>query len=286
VGFLYILFVVLGITTVALMAKMSAKDGVPALDLSLVLFVVSTLLSGLLVATKLKGFPPALFTTEVIIVAVITGAGGALAVLAFNHAIRLGHFGFSNAIYRSSFLIPVVAGVLFFDAGLKTTTVIGILLILIGIFLMSWSADSFRKGEKSESRWFFIIMLAFLLSGMPRLGQLMVSNWHQNYFIYLLLSYAAGVLTLVLPALAMKKFNPHALYYGSVAGLASYVAVFCTLKSLEALRPTVVFPVTLSGPIILGVLLSLAAFGEKIKISGWAGILSGITGIIVLSIWK
>jgi drug/metabolite transporter (DMT)-like permease len=285
-GFLYILLVVLGITTVALMAKLSAIKKVPALDLSLVIFIVSTIFSAVLAATKLHGFPGALFTSTVIIVAGLAGAGGAIAVFAFNHAVRLGHFGFSNAIYRSSFLIPVVAAVIFFDAAIKITTITGILLILLGIFLMSWSADSFGKGNQAEFRWFLIIMLGFLLSGMPRLGQLLASSWNQNYFIYLLISYASGVLALCVPALSMKKVNLPAFVYGSIAGLASYVAVYCTLKSLEVLKATVVFPITLSGPIILGVLLSLIIFREKIKVWGWAGIVSGITGIIVLAIWK
>jgi uncharacterized membrane protein len=285
-GFLFIFLVVIGITTVALMAKLSARDGVPALDLSLVLFVVSTLFSALLAFTKLNGFPPGLFTTQVIIIAGITGVGGAVAVFTFNRAIRLGHFGFSNAIYRSSFLVPVVAGVLFFGAELKFTTIAGIVLILAGIFLMSWSADSFHKGKKAEFRWFFTIMLAFLLSGMPRLGQLLTSSLKQNYFVYLLLSYGAGAIAMFIPALAMKKFNRRALLYGFISGLASYMAVYCTLKALEALKAPIVFPITLSGPIILGVLLSIVMFRERIKPLGLFGILSGIAGITVIAIWK
>jgi uncharacterized membrane protein len=285
-GFLFIFLVVIGITTVAVMAKLSAMNAVPALDISIVIFVIGTIVSALLVAVKLPVFPPALFAPTFVSVAVIAGAGGAMAVFAFNHAIRIGHFGFSNAIYRSSFLVPVVVDVVFFGAALKVTTIIGMMLVLLGIFLMSWSEDSFKKGKQTAFRWFLIMMLAFLLSGMPRLGQLLTSNWNQNYFLYLLVYYATGAAILLVPVLRMKKFNPRALIYGSVAGLASYTALFFTLKSLELLKAPVVFPITLSAPIITCVLLSLAMFRETIKPWGWSGIVSGIGGIVILAIWK
>jgi len=286
VGFVCIALVVLAISAVSVAAKMAARRGVPALDLSVVLFVVSTGFSAAWVAARHHGFPGALFTPEVMVVAGAAGAGGALAVFCFNHAVRMGHFGFSNAIYRSSFLVPVVAGVLWFGAALKPTTVVGIVLILAGIFLMSWSADSFRPGRAQELRWFLVIVSAFLLSGLPRLGQLVTSAQAQDYFIYLLLSYAAGAVVLLVPAVAVRRLHPQALLYGAVAGLASYAGVFFTLEALERLKAPVVFPITLSGPIVMGLLVSLAVFRERIRLCGWLGIGSAVVGIVVLGIWK
>lgn len=285
-GFVCIALVVLAITAVSLAAKLAARRGVPALDLSVVLFVASTGFSAGWVALRHQGLPAGLFTADAIVVAAVAGAGGAFAVLAFNHALRIGHFGYSNAIYRSSFLLPVVAGVLCFGATLKATTAAGIVLILAGIFLMSWSADSFRRGRRNELRWFLTIVAAFLLSGLPRLGQLVTSARGQDYFAYLLLSYAAGALVLLVPAAAARRLHPLALPYGALAGLASYAGVFFTLEALERLRAPVVFPVTLSGPVVLGLLLSLLVFRERIRLSGWLGIGAAVAGITVLGIWK
>jgi drug/metabolite transporter (DMT)-like permease len=285
-GILFIALVVLGVTTVALMSKLSAMKGVPALDLSLVIFIASTLFSAALVAAKLRSFPPALFAPKFIAVAACAGAGGSIAVFAFNRAIRIGHFGFSNAIYRSSFLIPVLVDCIFFGTAVSFSTIIGILFILVGIFFMSWSEGSFKKGRTVEFRWFVMIMLAFFASGMPRLGQLLTANWNQNYFLYLLLYYAAGAIALLAPALQTMQFNRRALWYGSIAGLASCTAVFSTLKSLELMKAQVVFPVTLSAPIIITVLLSMALFRETIRAGGWIGVVSSIAGIITLALGK
>jgi multidrug transporter EmrE-like cation transporter len=77
-----------------------------------------------------------------------------------------------------------------------------------------------------------------------------------------------------------------ALPWGAGAAVASYLGVFCTLKSLETLKPQVVFPISLSGPIVLGVILSLFAFRETIRPGGWVGIVCGIAGITILAIWR
>lgn len=68
--------------------------------------------------------------------------------------------------------------------------------------------------------------------------------------------------------------------------MASYLGVFCTLKALERLSPSVVFPISLTGPIILGLLLSVCLFREKITMKGWLGASFGIAGILLLAIWK
>jgi uncharacterized membrane protein len=56
------------------------------------------------------------------------------------------------------------------------------------------------------------------------------------------------------------------------------------MSALLTLKPHVVFPISLSGPIILGALISLVVFKEKINLWGWLGILLGTAGICVLAL--
>ncbi len=103
-GAIYLILVVLAITSVALMGKISARRGVPAFDLTCVIFMVATVF-GFFFAWSM-GTRLAHYTPRLIVISALAGAGGAAAVFVFNLAIRMGHFGFSNAIYRSSFVIP------------------------------------------------------------------------------------------------------------------------------------------------------------------------------------
>ena len=281
-GLLFLFIVVVAITSTALIAKLASRNNVSALDLSTSLFGVSAIIGALILWRQL----PIKVTPNALVFSAVGGIGGSLAVLAFNSAVRSGHFGFSNAIYRSSFLVPVVFAVLFLNAPLKLTTSGGIALILGGIFFMSRSTAPVVAEHHPHSRWLGLILLAFLLSGAPRVGQTLTSACNENYYLYLFLSYLVGAAILLVITLRRGAFNPASLTWGTGAAIASYTGVFCTLKALELLNPHVVFPISLAGPIILGILLSLVLFREKITGQGWIGVSFGFTGILILSIWK
>jgi drug/metabolite transporter (DMT)-like permease len=282
-SFIYISLVVLGITTVAFLAKLSAKNNVSSFDFTFVMFAAAGVMGYFF--AKLNNVDSADYTVELCCVSVIAGTGGAAAVFIFNSAVRIGHFGYSNAIYRSSFLMPVILSVIFFKSTLNFTTIAGILSILISIFLVSWSYDAFTKVKgKSNIRWFLMIICAFVSSGLPRIGQLLISHNKLNSFAYLFASYAAGfILLIILFLFRQKHLNALALLYGSIAAFASFVGVYCTIEALKLLPAAVVFPVTLSTPIMLGMLISLF-YRERIRPAGWAGVALGIVGILILSL--
>jgi drug/metabolite transporter (DMT)-like permease len=282
-GFIYISFVVLEITTVAYLAKLSAKNGVPSFDFTFMMFAAASVLGYFF--AKWNDIGTADYTIELCSVSVIAGIGGATAVFIFNNAVRIGHFGYSNAIYRSSFLMPVILSVIVFRSTLNITTIAGILFILASIFLVSWSNDAFVKiPGNSNLRWFLLILCAFALSGLPRIGQLLISHNRLNSFAYLFASYAAGfILLLIFFLFRQKHMKTLSLRYGSLAALASFVGVYCTIEALKHLSVAVVFPITLSAPIILGMLISFI-YRERIRLAGWIGVSLGIIGILMLSL--
>jgi len=74
------------------------------------------------------------------------------------------------------------------------------------------------------------------------------------------------------------------LLYGGLAGLASVAGNMFTLQALGRLPEPVVFPVSLAGPVIGAVLLSVLFFREKTKPLGYVGILLGLGGIVLLAL--
>jgi drug/metabolite transporter (DMT)-like permease len=277
-GFAYILIVVLAVTAFACLAKLAARKGVPPFDLTFSMFGAAAVLGYLL--TVLNGTGWDRYTVQLGALSALAGASGAVAVFVFNYAVKIGHFGFSNGIYRMSFLIPVIFSVVFLKAGLKAETAVGIASILASILLVSWSNESFGK---AGIKWFILILCAFFLSGLPRVCQTLVSRQSLDSFAYLFLSYASGfVLLLGAFLLRRRRIDPRGMYYGAIAAVAGYLGVFSTLEALRFLPPVVVFPVTLSAPILLGLLISLL-LKEKIRMAGWIGIAAGVCGILILS---
>ena len=282
-SFIYILLVVLGITSFAYLAKLSAKNGISSFDFTFVMFAAAGVLGYLF--AEFNHVEIASYTFELCSISAMAGIGGATAVFVFNKSVRIGHFGYSNAIYRSSFLIPVIFSVIFFKATLNIITIAGILFILTSIVLVSWSNDVFAGGRNNNNTlWFFMIIGAFALSGLPRIGQLLISHHKLNSFAYLFMSYAVGFILLLIFFLTRRqRVKARALLYGILAAFASYVGVYCTLEALKLMPAAVVFPITLSTPIMLGMFISFV-YREKIRLAGWIGVFIGICGIIILSL--
>lgn len=279
---IYIGVTILGITTVALTAKLASRKGISALDLTAALFFLSTLICFGIVF--LDQFP--VITKRALLIALIPGACGGIAVLLFNYAIRLGHFGFSNTIYRTSFILPIIFSISLLNEPANAFTLAGIFLTLAAIFLISYSNEAFSKEKTSALSWFIIIFFSFLLSGGPRIGQKLVAFYGESTYLYLFLSYLAGTLALLPAYFRAGAYSFKSLPYGLIAGIGSIAGVFCTISALRLLPSSVVFTITLSGPIILGLLLSLILFKEKIKPLGWLGIMLGLTGIILVYLKK
>lgn len=273
-GYLALLAVVLAITATALIARLATRRGIAPLDLATGLFGFGAVLGG---AFYWKEGAPAL-TPHALAISVLAGIAGALAVWAFNGAVRHGHFGFSNAIYRSAFLLPVVFAVTFLGAALDLRKVGGIACILAGVFLMSQAGAPPGRAVQPRVRWIALILLAFLFSGGPRIGQLLISAARENSFVYLFFSYLAGALVLAALIFRRRAFRPAALPWGAAAAAASYAGVFYTLEALRTLSPHVVYPISLAAPILLGLFCSRAFFGERISACGALGVALGLAG--------
>ncbi len=281
VAYIHIVIVILGITCVGFFTTLASRKGIPGGDMVLSLFGLSTLIGlGVFLLDK-----KATFSADVTWLALLAGFGGGIAYFLFNAAVRNGHYGFSNAIYRSSYLIAVVFSVLVFKESISFQKLGGIILTTTSIFVISYSNESFSKhaGKTGALRWFGIILLSFFLSSMPRIGQNTVSAFKLDKTVYLFLSYAPAALLFLILAIRKGSFDKRALLYGGIGAIGSYVSVFSTISAINKLGGVVVFPITLTGPIILGLILSVAFFKEKIRPLGYAGIAIGATGIILLS---
>ncbi len=280
-AYIHIIIVILGITCVGFFTTLASRKGIPGGDMVLSLFGLSTVLGFVVFLFSKK----AAFSADTTWIALFAGFGGGIAYFLFNAAVKNGHYGFSNAIYRSSYLIAVVFSVLVFKESLSRLKFTGIILTTVSIFIISYSNDSFTKnaGKTGALRWFGIILLSFFLSSMPRIGQNTVSAFKMDKTFYLFLSYAPAALLFLVLAIRKGSFDKRALLYGGIGAIGSYVSVFSTISAINKLGGVVVFPVTLTGPIILGLILSVVFFKERIKPIGYAGIALGAAGIILLS---
>ena len=283
-GWIYLGLVVAGFAAMNFVMKLGSLKGHSSPALTASLFAAAALLCGAVLVTSGKPLYP---STPVILLAVGGGIGGAVAYFFFLSALGMGPYALTISVYTMSFLIPVAFSMVVWDRPLTAAAGAGIALIVAGVALISGSASGARNEAKAAwAKWLVLLGAAFVLTGIPQVSQAAAARLGTiNLWFYLFLTFSAGAAALWLFIL-LKGTKPgrRVLSYGALAAVGSVAGNFFTLKALGKLPEPVVFPVSLAGPVIAAVLLSLLYFKEKIKPLGYLGILAGLAGIVLLAL--
>ncbi len=283
-GWVFLALVVAGYVAMNFVMKMGSLKGHSSPALTGSLFAVASFFC-LLFLLFLR--QPLHLSLPVVFLAVGGGVGGAVAYFFFLSALKIGNYALTISIYTMTFLIPVVFSVIFWKRPLGTILALGIIFILIGIVLISASGST-PDSKKSGLwlKWLLFLAAAFFLTGIPQLSQAAAVRLSAiNLWFYLFLTFLSGALAFLI-FFAMKKIRlaGNVFSFGALAAAGSVAGNFFTLKALTRLPETIVFPVSLSAPVIGAVLISLLLFREKIKPLGYLGIAVGLAGIILLSL--
>jgi drug/metabolite transporter (DMT)-like permease len=283
-GWVYLALVIVGYVAMNFTMKLGSLKGHASPALTGSLFTVAAFFC--LLFLILTG-QPLQVSKPVVALAIGGGVGGAVAYFFFLSALKIGNYALTISIYTMTFLIPVVFSIIFWKRPLGTVLALGIMGIVVGIAMIS-AAGSTPEEKKTGLwlKWILFLGAAFFLTGIPQLSQAAAVRLGAiNLWFYLTLTFLAGALAFGLYFFFKKiRLGPNVFYYGALAAACSVAGNFFTLKSLTRLPETIVFPVSLSGPVIAALLLSLLFFREKIKPLGYVGIIIGLAGIILLAI--
>ena len=283
-GWIYLGLVVVGFVAMNFVMKLGSLKGHSSPALTASLFAAAALFC---LAVLILSGQPLFISTPVVLLAVVGGVGGAIAYFFFLSALKIGPYALSISIYTMSFLIPVAFSIVVWFRPLGASTAAGIVLIVAGITLITAAAAAAKGGENGAwPKWLVLLGAAFVLTGIPQVAQAAAARLGAiNLWFFLFLTFLSGAVALW-SFLLVKGTKPGrgVLFYGTLAAVGSVAGNLFTLKALVRLPETVVFPVSLAGPVIGAVLLSLLYFREKIKPLGYVGILVGLAGIVFLAI--
>lgn len=283
-GWIYLALVVAGFVAMNFIMKLGSLKGHSSPALTASLFAVAALLCAVVLMALGKPIYP---STKLVFLAVGGGIGGAVAYFVFLSALEAGPYALTISIYTLSFLIPVAFSVLVWSRPLGRSTAAGILLIVAGLALISASGAA-AKGEAKAVwlKWLALIGAAFVLTGIPQLAQAAAVRLGSiNLWFFLFLTFSAGAVALWAFLLVKKAKTRRGLFgYGTLAAVGSVAGNFFLLRALARLPEPVVFPVSMAGPIVAAVLLSVFYFRERIKPLGYLGIAAGLAGIVFLAL--
>ncbi len=258
-------------------------------------FIFSAALGVIVVYAFVAGVRmPSLFTG---VTGVLFAGCIAMAQLLFMSALKFGAVSVTSFIYSSGFLIPTLAGVLYWKETVSVTKIAGTALLLLALFLIAWepgtvsTARQERAKDRSGLVWRLCAFGAMTCSGMLGLLQKVhqSSRHKEELSSFLLIAMGAAALLSVVLMLSAKKKGEGTVYGAKPTALslacgAFYGVVNITNLALAGRVPApLLFPLLNGGGIILTAVLGKLVFRERVSLRKWIGIGIGIAAIIVIS---
>ncbi len=195
----------------------------------------------------------------------------------------------SSVANKMSVIIPVIFSFFLYHERLGITKISGILLALVGVFLVSFKDTK----NKFNNRYFYLAILLFFGSGLldtliKYAQQLYQGGDNFNLFVPTIFA-VAGILGLfiILYRMFFLDEKPHikSLFGGFVLGLCNYASIYYLVKTLDikTLESSVVFPLNNIGVVLCSSLASFLFFKEKMSRKNWIGILLSVIAIGLIS---
>ena len=203
------------------------------------------------------------------------------------YAMKIGPMSLTALISLYGMIIPTISGPLFWKGEYFTPLkVCGIAVMLISM----WMLSNVKKEETANRKWLLVVIPVFFLSGFAGL----VEKIHQStpgrderavflfvaYFIMLIIS-TVGRFTI--HGEKKKLSIKNVVITGVVCGIITGFYAFTNLTLAGKLDSVVYYPVANGGALILTILVSIVIFKEKCTKKQLAGIILGLSSVLMLS---
>jgi multidrug transporter EmrE-like cation transporter len=188
---------------------------------------------------------------------------------------------------KMSIVIPVTLAVYLYHETLSAVQIAGIVLAMIAVVMVSYKKSN--ESVKITTQWHYLLpIILFIGCGgidalINYLQRTFTSDQISNeYILSTAFMFAAigGTFWLLL-LLIMKS-----IITGLVLGIPNFFSMFLVMKSLESnfLNASTFFPVNNMSIVVLGTIISIIAFKEKLSKLNTAGILLSVFAIVLIAL--
>lgn len=191
---------------------------------------------------------------------------------------------------RLSLFIPIIAAFLLFNENLTILKLAGLSIGIIAIiFSIPWKKER-SYNRRSAYAWLYLVTV-FVGMGLIDVlfKQVALYNavpYTTSLFIIYTAAFVLSQITLLFMVMAGKiKFTLRHIFFGWILGVVNFGNILFYLKAHQALsgNPSVVFSAMNIGVIVLGTLIGLFIFREKLSKLNKAGIVLAIIAIIIMA---
>lgn len=190
---------------------------------------------------------------------------------------------------RLSLFTPIMAAYFVFGEALSTLKIIGIAIGFAAIICsIPWQKG--RGGRQTAGSWFYLLVV-FVGMGVidvlfKQIAAFKTVPYTTSLFIVFILAFIVALIALIIKIARKKtKFSfPHILI-GWMLGIVNFGNILFYLKAHQALaqQPSTVFSAMNIGVIVLGTLVGLFIFKEKLSTLNKVGIFLALVAIMVIT---
>jgi drug/metabolite transporter (DMT)-like permease len=252
--------------------------------------------AALAMLVRSAGLPaPLSLPLKAVAVAAACGICAAVAYYAFLFSIGFGKVAVAWLMMNISSAIPAVVSVFVYGEKLTLLKILALVLVLVALYFIflgrreEVQSDQSLLPPRKRAEWFLLMAVILLTNGMSSYGLKVIAAWglpETDKFPYLTVWYAAGLLSIGVPALARNiRFTWREVSWGSLlAALSLGGQVAMAVALAWGVPGHVVFPIAIGGSVCIVVLGSRLLFGERLNRLTGGGISIGLAAVLLLSL--
>ena len=213
-------------------------------------------------------------------------------------AIKYGPLSITMLVIAYSLIIPTFYGMIFLNEKIGALAYVGIAMIMISLLLVNFlkkSKAGERDGDKPQGvslKWILILVCAFFVNGLNSVvqkeQQMRFDGAYKNEFMIVGLLLSSVVLfTCAFIGDGRKEFLPklkESVPYGFMGGIANGVMNLGVLVLTGAIPNAILFPSISGGGVVLGFLVSVFIYKEKLSPVQVVGFVIGTASVIILNL--
>lgn len=222
---------------------------------------------------------------------ILSGLWILLPVVFLIQALSLKYVGIvkTDIAQRLSLFIPILASYFLFNETFTTYKIIGFIVAFMAIF---FTLDKTETNQNTDKKWQYplMVLLGFgvidvLFKQIANLTEI-IPYKTSLFFVFA----GALVVSCLINGFQIftkkQKFSIHNLYWGIALGLLNFGNIYFYLKAHKELseNPSTVFATMNMGVIILGSLVGVIAFKEKLNKKNYFGIVLALVAVILIMI--
>lgn len=197
-------------------------------------------------------------------------------------AVKDGPVSVCSLIYSCGFIIPTVFAAIAFRENVTLLKITGILLLILCIFLVSYS-----KEKTDKYNWLFPACLAMLSSGAVGILQKTVRQFYPDWYMDEYLFHAFAFM-LIISLAAMKLSKPVNREFNKSYILCTLFLAVCVVGAnklnlrLSGIMPGVIFfPAVNGGCLVLSSVMSRVIFKERFSTVKILGLIGSVAAIVL-----